>query len=122
MPKVLIIDDEDAVRSYLASLIQRFGYKTETVATCADAIQKMEGSDIDMIIADIFLPDSPPQTEWIAQLKKSAAGRPLVIISGYPSEELVAAGDSEGVMAFLTKPFELAFIKSMLSSAFPPKG
>lgn len=119
MPKVLIIDDEEAVRGYLSNLITRFGYETETAATCAEGIEKMKNAGVEMIISDMFLPDSPPQTEWIAQLKEYAAGRPLVIISGYPSEELAAAGDSEGVMAFLTKPFELAFIKSMLSNAFP---
>ena len=59
--------------------------------------------------------DSPPPGDWIAQLKRRAAGRPLILITGEPSEELAAQIRNGEVAAFLTKPFELAFIHAVLA-------
>ena len=120
MAKVLIIDDDIAVREYLATLVTRLNHEAFTAATCAAGLAQMANSAIQIIISDIYLPDSPTLSEWVDQLKANAAGRPLILITGEPSEELAAKAQGAGIMAFLTKPFELAFIKSLLAQAMNP--
>lgn len=117
MANILIIDDDIAVREYLATLVTRLGHKAFQASTCAEGMALMAGPDVQIIIADIYLPDSPTLGEWIDQLKTRAAGRPLILITGEPSEELATKAQGGGIMAFLTKPFELAFIKSLLAQA-----
>lgn len=117
MAKVLIIDDDIAVREYLATLVTRLNHQATTAATCAEGIAKMADATLQIIIADINLPDSPALGDWIDRLKTHAAGRPLILITGEPSEELAAKAQSGGITAFLAKPFELAFIKSLLAQA-----
>ena len=124
MANILIIDDDPAVRNYLATLVTRLHYKAFTAATCAEALEHMAKPEIHVIIADIYLPDSPAPAEWIQQLKTHAAQRPLILITGEPSQELALQGRDDGILAFLTKPFELAFIKSFLAKAtanLPPE-
>jgi two-component system response regulator PilR (NtrC family) len=120
MANILIIDDDIAVREYLATLVTRLGHKAFQAATCAEGVAQMAGPNIEIIIADIYLPDSPTLGEWIDQLKVKSAGRPLILITGEPSEELATKAQGGGIMAFLTKPFELAFIKSLLAQATGP--
>ncbi len=120
MANILIIDDDIAVREYLATLVARLNHQAFQAATCAEGIVQMANPDIQVIIADIFLPDSPPLGEWIDRLKEKSDGRPLILITGEPSEELAAKAQSGGIMAFLAKPFELAFIKSLLAKALAP--
>ena len=120
MANILIIDDDVAVREYLATLVTRLNHKAFQAATCAEGLSQMANLPVEIIIADIFLPDSPPLGEWVDQLKKKSAGRPLILITGEPSEELAAKAQGGGIMAFLTKPFELAFIKSLLAQATGP--
>lgn len=81
----------------------------------------MADPSIEVIIADIYLPDGPDLGEWVHQLKTNAAGRPLILITGEPSEELAAKARGGEITAFLTKPFELAFIKSLLAKATQSK-
>lgn len=122
MSTILIIDDDNAVREYLATLVTRLGHRAIPAATCADGRAQMADPAVEIIIADIFLPDSPDLHEWVDQLKQEAAGRPLILITGEPSEELAAKAKGGEIMAFLTKPFELGFIKSLLHQAtgMPP--
>ena len=117
MANILIIDDDIAVREYLATLVTRLNHKAFQAETCAQGITQMANPDIQIIISDIYLPDSPALGEWVEQLKAKAAGRPLILITGEPSEELAAKAQSGEIMAFLTKPFELAFIKGLLAKA-----
>jgi DNA-binding NtrC family response regulator len=117
MANILIIDDDIAVRDYLATLVTRLGHTAFPAATCAEGLAQIANPEIEIIIADIYLPDSPPLGEWVDQLKHHSAGRPLILITGEPSEELAAMAQGANITAFLTKPFELAFIKSLLAKA-----
>lgn len=115
---VLIIDDESAVRDYLATLIRRLGYVSETAATAADGLDALARPECQLVIADIFLPDSPPPETWIRQLARTAASRRVVLISGAPTQELSECATACGVTTFLSKPFELAFIRGILKETF----
>lgn len=118
MRTVLIIDDESAIRDYLGALIQRLGYKTETAATATEGLDKFKQPSCQIVIADIYLPDSPPPAQWISQLAQAAAGRRVVLISGAPTQELAECATACGINTFLSKPFELAFIRDILQVAF----
>lgn len=117
MANILIIDDDNAVLDYLSTLVTRLGHKAYPASTCAEGLAQMADPAVQVIIADIFLPDSPDLGEWVDQLKKGANGRPLILITGEPSDELAAKAKSGEILAFLTKPFELAFIKNLLAKA-----
>ncbi len=117
MANILIIDDDVAVREYLATLVTRLNHKAFPVGTCAEGLSLMANPSIQVIIADIYLPDSPPLRDWVNQLKAKAAGRPLIVITGEPSKEFTDMAQGGEITAFLTKPFELAFIKSILAQA-----
>ena len=120
MANILIIDDDVAVREYLATLVTRLNHKAFQAETCAQGIAQMANPEVQIIISDIYLPDSPALGEWVDQLQAKAGGRPLILITGEPSDELAAKAQSGEIMAFLTKPFELAFIKGLLAKAVNP--
>ncbi len=118
MGNVLIVDDEAAIGACLAKLIARLGHQTVTALNASETFAKLDSEEIHLIIADILLPDTPEPCEWIRQLCAKAAGRPVVLISGAPSNEISEYATANGVLAFLSKPFELAFIKNILKAVF----
>ena len=120
MAKILIIDDDEAVRDYLATLVTRLHHEACKASTCAEGLAGLADPAVQVVIADIYLPDSPPINDWVDQLKRAAAGRPIILITGEPSEALAAKAQRGEVMAFLSKPFELAFIKGLLARAVGP--
>jgi len=121
MANILIIDDDDDVRNYLMRLVSMSHYTPFCAASCGEARKRMAQTEprMEVIISDVYLPDGPAQTEeWIIELKKEAQGRPLIVITGAASDELVAEIDrSDEIMATLTKPFELVFIEELLKRA-----
>lgn len=120
MANILIIDDDIAVREYLATLVTRLNHTAFQASTCAEGIAQMADLSIRVIIADIYLSDSPPLGEWVDLLKAKANGRALILITGEPSDELAAKAQGGEITAFLTKPFELAFIKNLLAQTTGP--
>lgn len=114
MAKILIIDDDESVRNYLVAAISRKGHDPIPAASCQEGLARLDDPAVHAVVADLYLPDSPPTPEWIAQLKRHAAGRPLLVITGEPSEELAAQVRCGEIAAFLSKPFELAFIHKLL--------
>ena len=120
MARILIIDDDEAVREYLTTLVTRLGHEAFPAGTSADGLATMVDPAIQIIIADLYLPDVPDLQEWVSQLKQHAQGRPLILITGEPSEELAERAQGGEITAFLTKPFELGFIKSLLARVSPP--
>lgn len=114
MGNVLIIDDEPAIGDYLARLICRMGHQAQTAQTAADAFVKLDASTFSLVIADIRLPDAPDALQWIRDIAGKCAGVPLVLISGAPSSEMDECAKANGVLAFLSKPFELTFIRNIL--------
>jgi len=118
MGNILIVDDEPAIGSYLTGLITGLGHRTVTAINASDMFEKLSHGDFQLIIADIRLPDAPDPYEWIQTLGQKAAGCPVVLMSGAPSAELSEFATANGILTFLSKPFELAFIKSILKTIF----
>ena len=65
MARILIIDDDSAVCDYLATLVTRLGHQAVKAATCAEGLKRMADPAIEILIADIYLPDSPALDEWV---------------------------------------------------------
>ncbi len=115
MARILVVDDEETIRSYLSKLIERFGHEPDTAETAAEARTKIAQGGYGMVIADIRLPDSPPTVvDWVGQLAAAVGATPLVLISGAPTPELETFAREGKVRAFLSKPFELAFIRNIV--------
>ena len=56
--------------------------------------------------------------DWIREVKQKAMSRPLIVISGEAPDAMVEEFSASGdIMATLTKPFELVFLKDLLKRA-----
>ena len=118
MGKVLIVDEERTIGDYLANLITRLGHQVEVTLNASDTLAKLDEGGFQLVIADIRLPDAPDAQAWVTRLCRKAKDIPVVLISGAPSAELDACAKANGALAFLSKPFELAFIKNILQNVF----
>lgn len=114
MAKVLVIDDEPSVIDYVCRLVEALGHETVRATSCSEGIAAAADSAVDIIIADIYLPDSPGNDEWLETVQKTAAGRPFVFITGYPAQELIDKSNKLGAAGLLSKPFEMPFLKELL--------
>jgi PAS domain S-box-containing protein len=103
---VLLVEDEDAVRGYVRTVLRRAGYQVVEAPDSSVALELTEGLDtaVDLLVTDIIMPGMSG-TELAAELKRRHAGLPVVYISGYGSANVEDRGMDTAGDALLEKPF-----------------
>jgi signal transduction histidine kinase/CheY-like chemotaxis protein len=103
---VLVVEDEEAVRTMVARLLQSEGYRTleaEDGHQALDLIAR-HGGPIDLVITDVAMPKLNGR-ELAVRLKPLRPRLPVLFISGYTDDEMVRRGLIEPNSPFLSKPF-----------------
>jgi CheY-like chemotaxis protein len=108
---VLVVEDEEAVRSMTVRLLESEGY---TVLSAGDGVEALEAikagiGRLDLIITDVAMP-SMNGRELAAQLHRLRPGLPVLFMSGYTDDEMVRRGLIEPDHPFLSKPFTLEIL------------
>jgi CheY-like chemotaxis protein len=114
MRKILVIDDDENVRRYFDCLLVRLGYQVELAADGKEGLSRLGNPDINLVISDLFMPGTPFGIDLIRQIRENRPDCPIVVISGKGDNETVEACNAIGVTEFLTKPFEMGFIRDIL--------
>src|SRR5215813_1208025 len=105
--KVLVVDDEPAVRFGIRDFLEQQGYEIEEADSCHEAQHLFRSSRPDIVIADYMLPDGTA-LDLLPRLKDIDSEIPLVVLTGHGSIDLAVKAIKEGAEQFLTKPIEMA--------------
>jgi two-component system response regulator HydG len=107
---LLIIDDDDTLRSLLAAELGRFGHAIATAATAAEGLRQAEASEPDVVLLDLSLPDQ----SGLDVLKRLRAAQPaleIIVLTAHGTIESAIAAMKMGAYEFLQKPTPLAAIE-----------
>lgn len=113
--KILIVEDEAALRELIQRSLEKERYVVETAADFKTAERKIADYDYDCILLDIMLPDGSGLT-LLEQLKKAHKRENVIIISAKDSLEDKVAGLELGADDYLPKPFHLAELNARIRS------
>jgi DNA-binding NtrC family response regulator len=113
--KILIVDDDEGVRGYLSRLLSHLGYEVQQAESGQQGLDLLGQTEVDAVLTDLKLPAEPSGLNLVRAIREARPTCPVVVISGYPSEDLLAECQTLGVKEFLTKPFELSFVKQVLT-------
>lgn len=109
-PRILVIDDEDAVRSMLVRALALWKYETVAVPSGEAAIRLLEaGERFACILLDLTMPGIGGEGT-LRELDRLAPGTPVAIMSGYPRDDLAREG-----RRFLAKPFDLQALRDLVA-------
>jgi len=122
--KILIVDDEDAIRQMIGLALSQAGYETIAAADAAQAQAQILRQTPDLILLDWMMP-KVSGLEYARQLRreKLTAGIPIIMLTARTEEEDKVRGLDGGADDYITKPFStrelLARIKALLRRARP---
>jgi two-component system chemotaxis response regulator CheY len=108
MKSALVVDDSDATRAFIKSLIEDIGdIRVSEASTGFEALKSLPQQSFDIITVDINMPDING-LELISFVKGNDQYKkiPVIIISTEGSEDDKKKGLSLGAVAYLTKPFK----------------
>ena len=103
---ILVVDDEEAVRSSTRRALERAGYTVIAASDGADAVRLFTEQDggIEMVITDVVMPGLGGR-ELVGRLKIMSPRLPVLFVSGYTEEGVRQQGVLEPGAAYLEKPF-----------------
>ena len=105
---VLVVDDEPDIRQVVGDILRDEGYQVSSAANAADARIRFKQDNPDLVLLDIWMPD----TDGIALLKEwrenEGSVTPVVMISGHGNVETAVEAIRIGAYDFLEKPLSTA--------------
>jgi two-component system, NtrC family, nitrogen regulation response regulator NtrX len=116
-PRILVVDDEADIRDTLREVLTDEGYEVDLAADAAQARAARARAEPDLVLLDIWMPDTDGITllrEWVAA---NALGGPVVMMSGHGTVETAVEATRLGAFDFIEKPLSLAKLLRVVERA-----
>jgi len=117
MSQILVVDDEVGIRELLSEILGDEGHQVRLAESASQARQMRSNSDPDLVLLDIWMPD----TDGVTLLKEWAStgqlSMPVVMMSGHGTIDTAVEATRIGAYAFLEKPIALQKLLSTVGSA-----
>ncbi|HZZ56563.1 MAG TPA: response regulator [Opitutaceae bacterium] len=117
MPKILVIDDDDALRKALEVALQVFGYETAVATNGAEGIRKARELLPDLILCDVNMPGMDGRQVLQAVRNDPAlSSRQIVLMTGNQEQNPQREGMNLGADDYLPKPFEISQLRTCVEA------
>lgn len=110
--RILVVDDDEGVRDYLRSILEREGYEVADAVDGESAVERFRESSADLIITDIIMPGKEG-IELILDIRKDHPNVPIIAISGggrISPDDYLKTAELIGAQRSIAKPIERAEI------------
>ena len=119
MIKILLAEDDESMRQYLARALERVGYAVQSVDRVTAALPLLEAERFDLLLTDIVM----PEMDGIELAQKAAEIAPdmrVMFITGFAAVAL-KAGKAAPSAKVLSKPFHLRDLVAEVDRMFQPE-
>jgi DNA-binding NtrC family response regulator len=104
--RVLIVEDERAIRLALSGLLRREGYEVEQAETGAEAIQRLAAEPFDLVLTDLALGQGPSGMDVLRTAQRDQRETPVVMITAHGNEKIAVEAMKLGAEDYVPKPFD----------------
>ena len=115
-PQVLVIDDDAVVGRSFDRVLSGKGYEVDTALTGEEGLKDIDNTEYDVVFTDIKMPGMDG-LEVAERIKAKCPWTPVVVITGYGTEENEAKASVLGVSGFVRKPLTPEIIENITLKA-----
>lgn len=119
LKKILVVDDDPVIGKSFSRVLSGKGYAVITAADGEEALRKLGTETYDVVFTDIKMPGMSG-LEVAERVKASQPWLPVVIVTGYGSDDNEARAKGAGVAEFLRKPLSPEMIAGSTERALAP--
>jgi two-component system cell cycle response regulator CpdR len=116
MARILVVEDEPAVRDVVVRALQTRGHDVSAVANGLDARALLQDQAFDLLLTDVVMPGLDGVTLALEAAERWPAMR-VLIMTGYAEEQHRSSIETGAVCAVLSKPFSLSDVCDAATSA-----
>ena len=114
--KILVVDDEPAMREVLELLLQDWGYEVRSACDGTQGKELAESYDPDIVVTDVVMPQASG-LELLRSLKGDKSDRPVILVTAQGSIDMAVEAMKQGALDFVTKPLDYEKFKAILEVA-----
>ncbi len=119
--RVLVVDDDDLIRTSVPAMLQSLGYGVDAVASGLEALNRLErGRSYDVVLLDMNMPGLTG-LETLARIRLREPDLPVILSSGFLDREVEAMLAGDPSITLLAKPYSLSELRKKLERR-PPRG
>lgn len=104
---ILVVDDAHSQREIATSMLNKIGYKAESVASGEEAIDYLKSKSIDILLLDMIMDPGMNGLETFERIREFKPGQKAVIASGFSNPEQIKEAQRIGASTYLKKPYSL---------------
>lgn len=120
MAKILLIDDERAIRNSMKEILEFEGYKVDAADSGANGLQLFEKQTYDLVFTDVKMPEMDG-LEVLRRILAADKPCPVIMISGHSDIETAVEALKTGAYDFITKPLDLPRLLNTTKNALEQK-
>jgi two-component system chemotaxis response regulator CheY len=114
--RILIVDDDQFVRSVLRDVLSLRGYQCSEAGDGEEALEKMRADQPDVVLLDLLMPKMSG-IQALEEIHRAFPASRVVVITSLASDALVARALSAGASGFVIKPFHPIEIQEAVQQA-----
>lgn len=105
MDNILLVEDNESLRSVLETVLASEGYEVRTTGTAEAALDELRGKEFSLILTDLKLPQMSG-IDFLVRSKEINKGVPVIVMTAYGSIDIAVKAIKLGAADFITKPFD----------------
>nr|WP_047166272.1 nitrogen regulation protein NR(I) [Sphingomonas sp. Y57] len=114
--RVLVVDDDGAIRTVVREALRRAGHIVETAASVAEQRRLFASFDPQVLVTDVVLPDGNG-LDIIPEMLRTNPGLPVIVLSAQNTFTTALRATEQGAFDYLPKPFDLGELTRAVSDA-----
>ena len=120
MPRVIVAEDDDDMRTVMCELIASLGVEVATAASGGELVRLLtdDGGPIDLVVTDVRMPWMTGYNVALSA-RNSGLGVPIIIVTAFPDDVLAAQVEGLGAAVLLAKPFRPEELLSLVRARLP---
>jgi DNA-binding NtrC family response regulator len=104
-PRILVIDDDESIRTTMATILENEGYNVDTAENGKEAIEKSNADLYKVALIDFRLPDMKG-TELLTALRETTPKTAKIMVTGYPTLQNAIECVNKHADAYFVKPVD----------------
>ena len=118
--KILVVDDSDMMRQMVSFTLREASFEVVEAANGQDALQKLDGQQLDLIVTDLNMPVMDGIT-FIRNARALPATRfvPILMLTTESQSEKKQEGKAAGATGWIVKPFDPPKLLSVIARVLP---
>jgi two-component system response regulator PilR (NtrC family) len=117
MGRVLVVDDEQSMREFLAICLRRAGHEVRVADSAAAALTQLRSLPTDVVVTDLRMPGETDGLGLLHAVKREEIDAEVILVTAFATTDTAISAMKQGAYDYLTKPFKVDEINAVIGRA-----